>query len=340
MAVFEKLVSRSIVVFLSNELDLAGAKMSVERFLSIAIIGGFALFIALSFLLTVSYKINPGIAVIAGFTAQTFFELLLYLYLELKIEQRKNFIESILPDYLQLASANVRSGISLDKAMLFAARPEFLYFSDDVKLMSRSLYAGETLQNALIMLSKRYRSLQLKHTVRMLNEAIQYGGGMTDLLNRVAKDIRAQQLIQKEISGQLFMYTIFIAFAALVGAPVLYALTNEMMSVTITIWAGILRQNPGGLPTAGISFLRPSPPQIKIWQYTDFSITAIVLITGFGSFIVSTISTGSALRGIRYLPVFILLGLAIFYLVSTAIGGVFSNISGAGGGGGLTTSGS
>ncbi len=74
----------------------------------------------------------------------------------------------------------------------------------------------------------------------MMVEGIQYGGGMTDLLNQIAKDIRNQQMVQKEISGQLFMYTIFIAFAALIGAPVLYALTAQMIGVTDTVWAGIL----------------------------------------------------------------------------------------------------
>ena len=68
-------------------------------------------------------------------------------------------------------------------------------------------------------MAKRYRSLQLQHTIRMMIEGIQYGGGMTDLLNQIAKDIRNQQMVQKEISGQLFMYTIFIAFAALHWGP-------------------------------------------------------------------------------------------------------------------------
>ncbi len=162
----------------------------------------------------------------------------------------------------------------------------------------------------------------------MLVEAIQYGGGMTDLLNQVAKDIRNQQMIQKEISGQLFMYTIFIAFAAIVGAPTLYALTTQMMTITDTVWAGILKQNPGGLPTAGVSFLRPSPPKITIGMYHDFALSAVFLITGFGAFIVSAISTGSIIKGLRYLPVFLVVGLIVFYIVGIVIAGMFNSISG------------
>ena len=108
-------------------------------------------------------------------------------------------------------------------------------------------------------LSKAYRSTQLQHTVRLMIEGIQYGGGMTDLLNQLSKDMRNQAMVGKEISGQLFMYTIFIAFATLIGTPVLYALTSQMITMTNSVWAGILRQNPGGLPTEGVTFLKPSP---------------------------------------------------------------------------------
>ncbi|MGC8586839.1 MAG: type II secretion system F family protein [Candidatus Micrarchaeia archaeon] len=328
MVEFEKLVSREIVRMLSNELDLAGFKISVEKFLRIAILGGIAVLIAVSYTLFLAFKINAGISAIAGIVGLAVFEIALYAILEFSIGRRKTFVESILPDYLQITAANVRSGISLDKAMLLAARPEFKYFSDDVRLVNKELYGGETLQNTLQLLANKYRSLQLKHTIRMITEAIQYGGGMTDLLNQVAKDTRNQQMVQKEVSGQLFMYTIFIAFAALVGAPVMYALTSQMMGVTNTVWSGILQQNPGGLPTAGLSFLRPSPPKITTQQYHIFALTAILLITGFGAFIVSAISTGSIVNGIKYLPAFLIIGFAVFFLTSMAIGGIFSSISG------------
>lgn len=325
---FEKLVSRDLVRTLSAELDLAGIKMTIDRFLRMAIIGGFVVLIAAAFALAILVRYPFGIAALLGLGGAALYEVMLYVILEFKVDQRKSFVEDVLPDYLQITAANVRSGISLDKAMILAARPEFKYFSDDVTLMSKQLYAGETMQNGLTALGRHYRSLQLQHTIRMMIEAIQYGGGMTDLLNQIAKDLRNQEMVQKEISGQLFMYSIFITFAAIIGAPVMYALTSQMIGITDTVWAGILQQNPGGLPTAGISFLRPSPPKITILQYHSFTLAAILIITGFGAFIVSAISTGSAIKGIRYLPIFVVVGLAVFFIVSAVIGGLFSTISG------------
>lgn len=331
---FERLVSRSLVRFVSDELDLSGFKITVNTFFEIAILGGFAILIGVSFFSLLIENYSPGISAIIGIGVAGIFEFSLYAILEYIIDKRRSFIEDILPDYLQITSANMRSGVSLDKALISAARPDFKYFKDDIMLMAKQLYSGETMANALINLSKRYRSLQLKRTARMMTEALRYGGGMADILNQLSKDLRNQQIIQKEIGSQLFMYTIFIVFAAVIGAPVLYALTNKMISITDTIWSGILQQNPNGLSSisqvSSVSFLKPHPPTIQPSEYNLFSIIAIVLISGISAFIVSAISSGAAIKGLKYLPVFIVMGLAIFFIVSLVLGGMFSTIGATG----------
>lgn len=328
--VFERLVGRDVVRLLSAELDLAGIKTSVNTFLAVAIVGWVAITIIVSFALVLAIKLEPALALLAGIAVSVIFELMLYSILELNIEQRKNFMETILPDYLQLTAANVRSGISLSKAMQMGSRAEFKYFNDDIEILSNELYAGETMQNALDHLANRYRSQELRRTVRMMMEAQQFGGGMTDLLNQISKDLRQRQIVQKEISGQLFMYTIFIAFAALVGAPALYGLTNEMIKITSLVWSQISIGSVSSVPSGGVSFLHFSKPQITVGAYQDFSIGAILIITSFAAFITSTISSGSAIKGLKYLPIFVVVGFIVYFIVLSLIGGLFTTF-GAGG---------
>jgi len=54
----------------------------------------------------------------------------------------------------------------------------------------------------------------------------------------------------------------------------------------------------------------------------------VLLITGFASFIVSAISSGSVFKGIRYLPLFLLIGVGVFFITSAVIGTMFTSISG------------
>jgi len=325
---FERLVSRGVAKFLSDELDLSGIKMGVNALIEYGVFGGLVLFIAVASVASLYLKLNIGISVLLGFAVAGVFLLSIYAVLEYNIEKRKAFVETVLPDYIQLTAANMRSGISLDKAMIAAARPDFKYFSDDIVLMDKQIYSGETMQNALVRLGTRYRSRQLQHMMRMMNESIRYGGSMNDLMRQMAKDLRNQAIIQKEISGQLFLYTIFITFAVLIGAPSLYALTNKMIGVTDTVWAGILKSNPNGLPSTGVAFISPTAPKITIQQYYNFSIVAVIMITSLGALIVSVISNGSVVRGIRYLPVFIVVGLGVFYAVSLVVSTVFGSVGG------------
>ena len=322
---FERLVSRTIARRLSRLLDLSGMKTTVNKILEIIIVGAFLIFIASSFIL-VLLKQSAPISAVIGLAAAGMYIAVIYMVLQYLIDKRKTELEQMLPDYFQIASANLRSGIALDRALLLAARPEFKFLTEDVKEMSRKILGGETLDASLTEFSNKYRSYQLQHSVRMMIEAVKYGGAMADLLDQLSKDMRNQQLMQKEVSGQLLMYSIFIAFAGLIAAPLLYGLTSQMIVVTDTVWKGILAQNPGGLPTTGVSFLKPSPPKISPGVYEDFSIIAIMIITGFASLIMSAISSGSAIKGIRYLPVFVAGGFAVYLIVQHVIGLVFTSI--------------
>lgn len=322
---FERLVSRGVGRALSRELDLAGVKTGVERLLKMMIVGSLGLLIVVSFTLFI-LGYNTLIAAGAGLASAVLVIVVAYMLLEYRIDARKTKLEEMLPDYLQIASANLRSGIALDRAMLLAARPEFTFLSDDVKEMNRRIFGGENFDSALREFASKYRSYQLNHAVRMILESLRYGGAMADLIEQISKDMRNQQMTQKEVSGQLFMYSIFIAFAGLIAAPVLYGLTSQMIVVTDAVWKGILSQNPGGLPSTGISFLKPSPPKITPDQYHNFSLAAIIVICGFASLIMAAISSGSAIKGIKYLPVFIIIGITIFIVMQTLIAGIFSGI--------------
>ena len=322
---FDRLISRGLSRAISKELDLAGMKMSVNSIMEMALVPAFVLFIIGAFLLfylKFGFLVSWGLGLALGALYVAF----IYLYLEYLIDKRKTKLEELLPDFLQIASANLRSGISLERALLLAARPEFGFLSEDIKEMNRRVFGGETLEQSLQEFAQRYRSYQLQHAARMIIEALRFGGAMADLLAQISKDMRNQQLIQKEIAGQLMLYTIFVAFAGLIAAPTLYGLTNQMIVVTDTVWSGILQSNPNGLPTTGLSFFRPQPPKITPAQYTDFSYVSIIIITAFASLIMSAISTGSAVKGLRYMPLFVIGGLLIYLVVGHVVGTLFSTI--------------
>ena len=330
--VFERLLGRGVSQFVSEELDLAGIKMTANMIIEIAILGSIVSLIAVAFVLAIYMQFNPVLAFVGGVMSAGMIILIIYAAIEFRIEQRKSFVENILPLYLDLTAANVRSGLALTNAMTIVERPEFKKFNDDIKLMGKQLYSGESMERVLTQLTSRYRSQELKRTIRMVLEAERYGGGMTDLLKQISKDLRNEHIIQKEVSGQLFMYMIFIAFAALAAAPVLFAMTSQMIGITLSIWSKISLNSLSSVPSTGISFLKFSTPQITLAGYQDFALASIILITGMCAFIVSAISSGRMIRGMRYLPLFILMGLIVYFIVGLIVGNIFSTIAAGGAG--------
>ncbi len=325
---FERLVSRNISIFLTRLLSLSGMEITLEKLLEYGIIGFFMILIASASALFVFAATNAPVSVLGGLAGGLLYIIAIYSLINYNIDKRKTKMEAILPDYFQLVSANLRSGMAIDRSMLVAARPEFEPFSGNIQDMNNRLFSGESLETVMIGLANSYRSNSLTRSVRLIIEAERYGGKMADLMEEISRDLRGQQIVQKEIASQLFMYSIFIAFAGLIAAPVLYGLTSQMIKITDSVWTNILATNPGGLPSTGTSFLTPQPPLITIQQYHTFSFVAIAIITGFAAIIMAAINSGKPIRGLRYLPIFIIVGILIFLIVGAAVGSLFGSIGG------------
>jgi len=337
---FQSLLSRSLVKRISDELDLAGIKVDLNTFIGFLLFSSFFVIIGVGIIAEFEFNFSPVISLILGIVSSVLYLGAIYTVIELQIDTRRSKMEEILPDFLQITAANIRSGMPIDRAMVYSARPEFAPLTQEIQEFNKRIASGESLQNSLIVLSTRFRSRQLKRTVNLMLEGIAYGGGMVDLLERVAADIRQQQLLQKEIAGQLFMYSLFIIFASVFAAPLLFAVSVEMINITTSIWSGISSQLQGGkIQMAGaLSMFTPKPPSITSEDFKNFALATMIMISIFAAFIVASISSGVASRGIRYVPIFILISVVIFLGAQSFLESMFGSFfgaAGAGAGGGL-----
>src|SRR3989338_8586872 len=118
--------------------------------------------------------------------------IMFYVVVDLKIFKRKVDIEEVLPDFLQLTAANINAGMTIDKALWYAVRPRFGVLAKEIETVAKETMSGVDLKMALEKFASRYGSAILKRSVSMLNEGIEAGGQIGDLLNRVSLDIQQQ----------------------------------------------------------------------------------------------------------------------------------------------------
>jgi Flp pilus assembly protein TadB len=243
----------------------------------------------------------------------------IYFFLDYRIYQRTRDLEEVLPDYLQLASSNIAAGMPIDRALWFAIRPNFGILAKEMEEVAKATMAGEDLEAGLLRFTNKYDSVMLKRSVNILIEGLHAGGEMADLLNKIALNIEEMKIMKKEMAASVTTYTIFISFASVIIAPILFALATELLVIILKITSSLDLSNSSMLSIS-------SPDPAAVANFKLFSILMLIVSTVFSACIVSAIKKGNVLEGIKFIPVYTLVAVTIYYLASLLLHAIFSGI--------------
>ena len=292
------------------------------KFLGFIVFSGFAFGFVIAYVLN-AFDILP--LIFAFPLAFVLIEFSFYIMIQMSIDSKAKFVERVLPDALQLMSSNIRAGLTTDKALLMAARPEFGPLSEEIKRIGRETMTGRSLASALLKTTERIRSDSLEKTMDLIVSSLRSGGKLADLLDQISDDLRDQQMMQSEIAASVLMYVIFIFIAVGMGAPLLFAMSSFLVKLLIGNMQAISEGMPEDMEMAGapISMTDISLDPAFIGMY---AIISLCTSSFFGALIIGLILHGSAKSGIKF--IFILLGLSIGlfflggYILDLTLGGM------------------
>lgn len=245
----------------------------------------------------------------------------LVIYIEVMIYRRKVAIEDVLPDFLDLASSNIRSGMTIDKALWAAIRPQFGVLAKEMEMVAKQTMSGEDLEKALIDFGEKYDSPTLRRTVHLIVEGINAGGHIADLLDRIAVNLQHTATLRKEMAANVTTYVIFITFASIVAAPALYGLSHQLVVITQEILgnAEVGGESPIGMSIGGGGGIAEA-------DFTIFAILSISITAFFSAAIISTIKKGNIRSGIRQIPIFIVVGIVVYLLARAGMASMLSGL--------------
>ncbi|MEW6328623.1 MAG: type II secretion system F family protein [Candidatus Micrarchaeota archaeon] len=320
----------SIVGYMSRLMLQGGFSTSPKLYLAASIITSSLLSVAAFFISAplVSHTTALLIMALMFVTVEAAF----YVVLIMAADNRARKIEEVLPDALQMMAANVRAGMTVENAIWMSARPEFGPLEDEIKKVSGKSFGGMPIANALSEMSYRVRSSLLERAVRLLVESISLGGEIAPILDEVAQDLKATTMLKREIMNATMMYTIFIIFTSLVASPLLFSISvyYSEMSATLasqkastsfnqTTTAGKSRFSGGLMRFMGTGAGQVIPPE----EVRNFAIYAISITTFFGALTLAQIRQGRLTRGLKYIPIFMVTALGIFFITLTALHSMF-----------------
>lgn len=326
----KKLTAQERKQRLKNYLERAGFEVNAQKlfkiFFNIAVLVNLLASAYLIYYFSVNYGITWGTVIASMVVLWVFVFVLLifamwimfYIAVDLKIFKRKVDIEEVLPDFLQLTASNINAGMTIDKALWFAVRPRFGVLAKEIEMIAKETISGVDLKTALEKFAARYDSVVLKRSVSMINEGVEAGGEIGDLLNRIASNIQEQRAMLKEMSANVTTYVIFITFATIAAAPFLFALSGVLIEVMQNLGSAL-----GGTATAaatsGIA-LSFSGTGVTQSDFRVFAIVSLIITSLFSAMMISTIKKGNIKSGVKYIPIFIFVSLTL-YIVAQGVAG-------------------
>jgi flagellar protein FlaJ len=249
-----------------------------------------------------------------------------YFRIVFSVDAKAKFAETVLPDALQLMSSNIRAGLTTDKALLLAARPEFGPLAEEIRRVGKETMTGTNLSDALVKMNNRIRSENLVKTVDLIVNSIKSGGKLADLLDQTSGDLRDQQMIQKEISASVLMYALFIFIAIALAAPLLFAMSSFLVKMLTMMSGKIASSMPSDSAIMSNAPISVSNVSISSDFLLMYSVMSLLVSGFFGSLTIGLILKGNAREGLKFAPILIIISLALFFAGSYIMEVFFGSI--------------
>ncbi len=318
-----KFYSKKIKNNLERLLDYADIGLESEKFLGFVLSFGFLLALALGFNLKGFFGISFFLTFFITLLAT---QLGVYFWLIIRVDRKASVVEEVLPDAMQLMASNLRAGLTTERAILLASRPEFGPLQKEIDNVGKKLAVGVELADALSGMSKKIQSRVLEKTLILIKTGLESGGSLAPLLEQIAENLREQQLVRKRIRANVLMYVIFIFAAVSFGSPMLFGLSSFLVRV-LTQNIAAIDIPPEATSTIDLPF---TIAQVSISEtfLITFVIISLVVNSLFASIILGLIGKGREKDGIKFIPFMILVSLGVFFLVRLILKTMFSTLFG------------
>ena len=245
----------------------------------------------------------------------TMVQILNYLRVFFKVEERTKKVESSLPDAFQIVAANLRAGMTPYKALREAARDDLGPLAEEIKYATSRGLGTESFSSVLLRISTRIRSDVLDRSLKLFTTAMKSGGNLATLLEDIAADISETHALESELRSSTKTYTAFIMFTIIIGAPLLLAISVNFVQMISDMQVQTSAQSAG----FGMGFLLGEIVITPLFL-KKISITVLVITSILSSTLLGVINEGEPKSGLKYVPTIMFSCLIIYFITVNLVG--------------------
>lgn len=243
---------------------------------------------------------------------------IVYAYVDVLIFKRTKAMEDVLADFLSIFNDNLKTGMTLDKALWRAIKPEFGVLANEIKITSKRVMTGEDIVTTLEDFVNKYDSITLKRAFSLITESMKGGGELSNIIDRVIDDIKKTTALKERMIANTISYTIFITIIVIGIAPALFSLSYYLLSMIDTFSQKVLSTATLTSMMGNISIA------IELTDFMLFSKLALIVIAFFAGMIISIINKGDIRGGLKYVPVYVAGAYITYVVLNTIFGWAFS----------------
>ncbi|MBU5682607.1 MAG: type II secretion system F family protein [Candidatus Aenigmatarchaeota archaeon] len=301
----EAIIPKSYLRWIKEKLEYLETEINEKNFVISQIYFSLILFSLIFFL-----SKNLFLAFFSFLIGFLTFVFLLYL----SVENSKKKVEVNLPEFISLFSSNIKSGLTLEAAILASCRKEFGILDKIFRNIGKEIYSGKPIEEVLKKYSKKYKIETLQRFLYLLEEGIKKGSKISDLLFEISEDLRSRNVLKKELSSIISLYTMFIFFAVSFGMPILFGITTYFVYTIQTLAPkGFEAKIPINIP---LSF---KGIDIDVNFIRNFAILSILITSFFSSMIIGALKEGNEKIGIKYFPIILTISLLLYFAIQIVI---------------------
>jgi len=235
-----------------------------------------------------------------------------YTLLFMQIEDRKNRVEKVLPDALQMIGSNLRAGMTPISALRAAAKPELGPLEEEIKYATAKSLGTGSFTDAIGDMSSRLNSDIFSRSVALFKASLKAGGHLADMLENTAQDIRSMQDLKRELLSSTRMYILFIMFTIVVGTPLLLAVSLQFVTMVNNLQKKTASTGFGG--EMGGAFVSMKSP-LTLEFLSNIAMVIIIVTSILSSMLVGVIREGRELSGLKYAPLIMVAAYVVFYVM-------------------------
>jgi type II secretory pathway component PulF len=242
-------------------------------------------------------------------------EIFFYYKINLSANARIKTIENVFPDFISLMASNLRSGITIDRAFLLSARPEFFPLDQEIFKTGKEIATGRDIIEAFKTMAERIDSEKIGKVITLITSGLKAGGNISDLLEETSRNMKEKEIIEKKAASTILMYVIFIFFAVSVGAPVLFGLGSVLVEIVINLASKMPELSPAqtDLP---FTFSKIS---ISVNFVIYFSVLFMILTDLISCLVIGLVNKGEGKTGLKLFIPLLILSLGLFFIVRNVL---------------------